>query len=507
METAILRGILYAASAFIAGLCIYALVRHTSHLARYFFFAAVCAFLYTFGYASELGAASLEEIRFWLKFEYAGLSFISALWFLLSWKLYYRRSPRFRMVVLVMLIPAASCFLVMTHEYHSLYYRSLDVLEIGTKMLVSIEKGPWYWIQLTGHAVFLVMSLVLQIRIWRNRGYGIRESSFWIWVGTAQLFPWNIVYQLGLSAGGIDLNPFGIAVSMLFIGYGIFRYRTLSTEEALVYTIFSSLENPMVILDRFGNISDFNAAAQSLFSWLNPFLIGKPVPPSSGDAALFDPEKGKKLDKSIMMGDGMHLFEGHADPLYQDKSVQGYIYFFRDVTENRRLLARLRRLAYFDMLTGLYNRPRFMWHAERLLRSRVLWNQPVAVLMMDIDHFKMVNDRFGHAMGDRVLQMLGRVIRTRVAGHGLAGRYGGEEFTVILPRHGKAEAVDFAEMLRKSIAGIAFERKLVPVRITVSIGVSARYPEEGRDLDALLAEADRALYEAKRKGRDRVEGR
>gem|GEM_PF-346991 len=506
MDIAFMRGILYAASGFIAGLCIYALVRHTSHLARYFFFAAVCAFLYTFGYASELGAASFEEIRFWLKFEYAGLSFISALWFLLSWKLYYRRSPHFRMIAMVMLLPAVTCFLVMTQEYHSLYYHSLDVLKSDTQMLVIIEKGFWYWVQLAYQLTFLGLSLFLQIRTWRNRGYGIKESSFWIWLGTAQLFPWNFAYQLGLSPYGIDLNPFGIAVSMLFIGYGIFRYRTLNTEEVLVYTIFSSLENPMVILDRFGNISDFNTAAQSIFPWLNPTVIGKPVPPSSSDAELFSPSNGRKLEKNVMMADGMHLFEGHADPLYQGKSIQGRIYFFRDVTESRRLLVRLRRLAYFDMLTGLYNRRRFMWHAERLIGARSLRDQPVAILMMDIDHFKTVNDRFGHAVGDRVLQVLGKVIRNRVSGHGIAGRYGGEEFTVILPRQDRAEALDFAEKLRKSIAGIAFERHLVPVRITVSIGISVRRPGEGGDLDALLVEADRALYEAKRKGRNRVEG-
>ncbi|MCX8014074.1 MAG: hypothetical protein N3A02_07260, partial [Rectinema sp.] len=289
MDITILRVTLYISSFLIMLLCVYALIRHTSHLARFFFFTTVCAFLYIFGYASELGARTLEEIRFWLKFEYAGLSFIGNLWFFLSWKLYFRRSPRFRMLVAIFLLPAITCFLVMTHEYHGLFYRSLTMMQFDSQLLVVIEKGPWYWVQLVYQLVFVGLSFFLQVMTWRNRGFGIRESSFWILLGTAQLFPWNIAYQLGFSPHNIDLNPLGITVAMMFIGYGIFRYRTLSTEEVLFYTIFSSLENPMVILDRFDNISDFNTTAQKLFPWLNSLSIGKPVPPSSSDAALFAP--------------------------------------------------------------------------------------------------------------------------------------------------------------------------------------------------------------------------
>ncbi len=237
-----LRMILYVASAAIGLLVIYSVIRQKSHLARYFFFVALCSFLYIFGYASELGSRSLANIRFWLTFEYFGLAFISSFWFLLSWKLWYNHNPRFRMIVVVFVIPAITLFLVATQEYHGFFYKSLSLAEVEGHYLVVIEKGPWYWVQIIYLFSFILMSFILQWRAWRREGGAYATDSFWILLGTLNLVPWILVYQLGFSPYNIDLGPFGIAVATFFIAIAVFRFGALGSEEVLLHSIFASID-------------------------------------------------------------------------------------------------------------------------------------------------------------------------------------------------------------------------------------------------------------------------
>jgi len=285
-----LRTILYAESAVVGLLVIYSAIRQKSQLAQYFFFVALCTFFYVFGYASELGADSLADVQFWLTFEYFGLSFISSFWFLLSWKLWYHRVPRFRMKVLLFVVPAVTLFLVASQEYQSLYYKSLDLIEADGHYLVILDKGPWYWVYTGYQLLMIALSFFLQFRAWRRQEGSYLTDSFWMLLGTLNLVPWIGAYQLGLSPYNIDLGPFGIAVSTFFIAVAVFRFGALGSEEVLLYSIFASIDDGVLVLDRDGRISGFNATAQKIFSWLDANHIGKPVS-STSDAALFGSAK------------------------------------------------------------------------------------------------------------------------------------------------------------------------------------------------------------------------
>jgi diguanylate cyclase (GGDEF)-like protein len=164
------------------------------------------------------------------------------------------------------------------------------------------------------------------------------------------------------------------------------------------------------------------------------------------------------------------------------------------------LVQRLQIAATTDSKTGLLNAG--SWHAaaQRILDRAARTPQPCAVLLLDIDHFKFVNDTRGHAVGDTTLVALAECMRRLLRGPDVIGRFGGEEFVAFLPTTGVLDAVCIAERLRAAI----HELEAVPgVRVTVSIGVSA-HPEHGCDVDQLLATADVALYAAKAAGRNQV---
>jgi diguanylate cyclase (GGDEF)-like protein len=165
--------------------------------------------------------------------------------------------------------------------------------------------------------------------------------------------------------------------------------------------------------------------------------------------------------------------------------------------------AGLQRLATTDYLTGMANHRSFSEAGEReILRAR-RYAHPLAVLMLDLDRFKQVNDTYGHAVGDGVLVAIAATFRILLRDIDVYGRLGGEEFAILLPETDLAGGRTTAERLRSAIADTAIDEGGVTLHITVSIGV-AMLSEKDRGLDAVLKRADDAMYEAKRNGRNRV---
>ena len=171
--------------------------------------------------------------------------------------------------------------------------------------------------------------------------------------------------------------------------------------------------------------------------------------------------------------------------------------------EYRRAMDQLRTMAVTDGLTGLANRRAFFADGLRLLNEARARALPLAAMMLDIDHFKRVNDQYGHARGDEVLRRVADALRDHTDGRDLCARVGGEEFALLLAVADDSQATARAERLRRHLAGVVFDTPRGPLSVTVSIGVSA-LTVDCDSLDALLAQADDRLYTAKRGGRNRV---
>ena len=165
-------------------------------------------------------------------------------------------------------------------------------------------------------------------------------------------------------------------------------------------------------------------------------------------------------------------------------------------------LKKLKEVSRVDGLTKVWNRHYFLHVGRRLVREAHEREAHLSCLMLDIDHFKSINDRFGHLVGDRVLVEVARRVRTAIGNLDLVGRYGGEEFAVMLPAVPSGRAEELAQHVRRAVGGSPIYTTGDPLTITVSVGVSSMV--EGMDLTTMLGEADAALYQAKRGGRDRV---
>ncbi len=164
----------------------------------------------------------------------------------------------------------------------------------------------------------------------------------------------------------------------------------------------------------------------------------------------------------------------------------------------------LLKLSNTDPLTQLFNR-RFLTEAlDRELTRSTRTNTPLALIMLDIDHFKKVNDTYGHQRGDLVLKRVANVLHAGLREYDIAARFGGEEFAIILPGTTLDQASEAAERIRLGCADISFTDELASLSLTVSLGVAAFPHSSIRHIDDLIREADYALYRAKRSGRNRV---
>jgi diguanylate cyclase (GGDEF)-like protein len=166
-------------------------------------------------------------------------------------------------------------------------------------------------------------------------------------------------------------------------------------------------------------------------------------------------------------------------------------------------LQRAKLLSETDDLTGLFNTRGFAIAANRLFGQAQRYDRPASVLMIDSDNLKGVNDAYGHDAGNRLLRHLAAVIQAELRSTDVPARYGGDEFIVLLPETPAKGALDVGERIRNAITSAPLPLEGRMVACSVSIGIAC-FPEDGRSLDALAARADRALYNAKKAGRNRV---
>lgn len=200
----------------------------------------------------------------------------------------------------------------------------------------------------------------------------------------------------------------------------------------------------------------------------------------------------------------LHKFAGEPYEPAQAEQLLAFAGHAALALENARLFAEVRLLAVTDPLTRLYNRRQFFVLAlhefQRCRRAR----KPISLLMSDIDHFKRVNDTWGHLAGDVVLKAVATRFRNSLRANDVIGRYGGEEFAILLPETDAGAAAQVADSIRLVVAGAEVETETDSIPVTVSLGVAGRAGESEETLDSVLRRADQALYHAKAGGRNRV---
>ncbi|KAB1442441.1 GGDEF domain-containing protein [Pseudodesulfovibrio senegalensis] len=290
----------------------------------------------------------------------------------------------------------------------------------------------------------------------------------------------------------------------------------LAVSEQKYRGIFENVAEGICRCDADGMLVEANPAMAEMFGFYDSESFLEAVPDFQ---SLFCRAEDYELYETLLAADQLRRFQvrlcsPESGRLWAEVSASvmddreafpgGIVCVLADVTERKHMIEEMRRLARTDSLTGLYNRGHFMELTERELARSRRTRSPLSMLIVDVDHFKNVNDTYGHDVGDKALVTLSRVLRDAVREIDVVGRFGGEEFVVLLPDADRRNACRVADRILECVREARIDIGGKQVGVTVSIGLTACEDDE-EDLDRLIKYADIALYAAKKNGRDRVE--
>ncbi|MBB6691279.1 diguanylate cyclase [Cohnella xylanilytica] len=526
----------YIAIAALAGvlnilLAIYAGVKRSDFPGvRTFLWIAAASAVYALGYSFELAGDSLEEIKFWVNVEYAGMPFIPPLCLILA--LHYVGVGKLlsrKAAALLFLVPILTLLAVTTNDEYHFFYVSMYLREDAPAPLVDLEIGQWYIV----HGVYTVACLLgasfLLIRHWKKTKKAYRKQLLAFLFSLLLPFAAAFLYLMGATPSGMDPVPPLTCATSLAMAWSIFRNDVLTVVPVARDTIFDSMRDGALVLDMADRLVDYNRAAAEMIPSLAASTIGMPI------GRIWQSEKGtefplprrspeeerasrteqaeepaepleRQLERQLEWPgpNGVSYYLIRSSPIVRDNGKEaGRIIVLIDITEQRKLQEHLRRLAYFDGLTNIYNRTHFIQLGKQRLEEALTEGRPLSLILFDIDHFKSINDTYGHETGDDAIRHVVEVCRSRLGPEALFGRYGGEEFVVCLPSEGIGEAAALAERLRRAVAASPLETADAAIPVTASFGVAEATPAAGT-IKALLREADLALYRSKASGRNAV---
>jgi diguanylate cyclase (GGDEF)-like protein len=430
---------------------------------------------------------------------FPGVAAVAAGYFCYSRALTGRRFHRRHLFLLVH--PVLLVAVVATDPWHHAFYRLVEVTSGGE---VVTHPGPAYWVHTAYCYTLLGVGTAFVLRAMQRAVRGERRLFVAVLLGGAAPTIGNLVTLFA----DVDTHRFDLTPVLFLVTGGVWAWaeRRGLAQAGVPVTygqVIAALSDAVMVLDPNGRFLDVNPAAAALLATLHPETAGAAVGRQWQEIA------GPHL-AGVFAEAGQRTITTLSGAVYDVRVVRmhssdggcpGTVVVVRDVTELDRLRNELAEQAARDGLTGVFNR-RHLASALEAMVCEAAGGRPLSAVMIDVDHFKSVNDRYGHAVGDQVLVRLAAELTDSMRATDIVARYGGEEFAVLMPGVDASAAADRADQWRRRCASMALDTPLGPLHITFSAGV-AQLPPNGRPED-LLRLADRALYAAKEAGRDRV---
>ena len=462
-------------------------------------------FIYSLFYSFELICPNLTFMKLFTGIEYIGIASIPAFWVIMA--LEYTNKSRYitkKLYMLLFSLPMVLVALNITNDYHHLFYKSYTVDIADNLYIANLKPGIVYVICvifvnvcfIVGNSLYLIFYRK-ENSLYKKRSFKIMLTSFIPWIGY-----W--IYMSRITSIRIDIVPIFMGVFCLIYTYALFKSNIFETATIARHVVFDNISEAILVLDQENKIIDMNNIAEKIFNIKSKLAIGQDVCTEFKEyqeiIKYIYEEKETSFNCEIKIKNKLYYFKGKLT-LINNNRGKGKVIVLSDNTEQVLMIKKLEYYGITDVLTGVYNRKYFYKIAKEKIEA-CSDKKHMSLLMMDIDKFKIINDTYGHPTGDIVLKKVMNICKELLGKKYYIGRYGGEEFLILLDNANSEKALEIGETIRRRIENLEILHDNKCIKITSSFGIFTSVRE--RDLENMIKFADKALYEAKSLGRNRV---
>jgi len=488
--------------------------------------------------AGSEASHSSQQMMLWVTLEYVASSSIMGLY--LTFVLYFTGMRRWltpHRRLLIWLVPIINIQLVLSNHLHGKVWTDFTLYPDDPHRNVIQHGHGYYWIAACFY-IYVLTASILVAKAAVQSTYLYRRQAITVVAGSLPPIIAGSLFALGLSPGHANILP------MSFLGTGIIYFASLFSARLFDLlpvardTLIERMNDGVLVINREHRILDINPAARRFAKASTP-CTGKKIEQvlsewqdivrycyTAEDLTGTIVERPSALQERGTQAKGTQYIEIRMTHLHNRRQeMTGKLVVLRDITENHRnqlqlqqanqeltaqlsqiqkLRDQLKEQAIRDRLTGLFNRRYFEETIPAELTKAERSGTSFSIVLIDIDHFKKVNDTYGHLAGDIALQTFSDLLQKHIRKSDIACRYGGEEFILAMPNMPLAEAYQRAENIRLALKATTIEFDGIQFGITASMGIEA-YPNFQGPQRELLKRIDQALYVAKANGRDRIE--
>ncbi len=485
---------------------VYAYGRRHVLAATTFTWLMVTLAIWTFCYTMELLTTTLEGKTFWAQAKYFGAAPGPIVWFILSLQL--TQNDRWLNLPLQLALGAfgiITIFVVFTNSYHHWFWTSVEMVAGFPE--TQAEHGFYFWVY-AGISYFLILvSLIIYFLYYRTTPAIYRTQALLLGLGGFIPLGGRILEDFF----GIDLFPKVDNIILLFFVSGvlfalaIFRYGALNIVHIAHGLVIQNIGAGIIVLDMLERVVELNPYAQQLVGQARGSVVGQVIGTALPTWPKLPEQVDAETEMTLALEGADRCFHIQRTQIKTDNGVPaGYTVVLLDITARKQAERQLEALARTDALTSLTNRRYFYELAEAELARAQRYQKLLTIILFDIDHFKQINDTYGHPAGDAVLKAVATECQQSLRTTDSIARFGGEEFIVLLAEDTVAGTLQMAERLRQVVESLEILVEQKTIRVTISLGLAHLFQGQDLTLDALIKQADDRLYKSKTSGRNRV---
>ena len=477
----------------------------------YISFLGLAVFFCLLGNFFEVNSTSIDSALVGMKIRYLGVPFIPTIWYLCVREFCGDKLENKVVLFSLWIIPFSLALLAYTWQDNHLLFSSVTYHNDGHFGELRLIPGPLFRLRLIYQLGINFLGIFTLISRYRSGTKRFKKQAVFFLISAFIPVFNTITYVVPVGEHNVDITAYGLVFALALFAYALYRYGILNLISIIKDNAINNLREGVILFDRDGIYMDSNYSAHHIFPQMKKVPLGTSI--DEMDYLPFDisslhrrknesKESKDSTEFTLDQGGLVGVFSLSVSQITVKNQLIGYSIIINNISTLKKMMTDLEEKAAIDALTGIYNRRYLYETGQSEVEIASLNHEPLSVIMFDLDHFKKINDTYGHGFGDYVLKSVALLCSNNLRKSDVFARYGGEEFFILLSGTPVGVAYGKAESLRAKISNFAFQVEGIKVSVSASFGVAAYDPADS--FDNLIKKADVNLYKAKESGRNRV---